>query len=65
MGDDAWLPPKQRPPDYRGSLDNDDKAWNKANDDTKDWVKEWKKNCCIKCKSKFEWVQKGVGPCAP
>jgi hypothetical protein len=65
MGDDAWLPPEQRSPGYNGSPDNDDTAWNKANEDTKDWLKEWKKNCCIKCKTKCEWVPKSVGPCAP
>lgn len=64
-GPDEWLPPDQRGPDYNGSPDNDDKAWAEANKETKDQLKLWERDCCIKCWTECEWVPKSTGLCAP
>jgi RHS repeat-associated protein len=43
--------------------DNDPDAFDKASQNTKDWLDAWNRNCCIKDCSDCEWVSREVGPC--
>ena len=45
--------------------DEDAKAWETAENETKNYIKSWTDNCCLACpKSECKWVLKSSGKCA-
>jgi RHS repeat-associated protein len=45
--------------------DEDNEAWDKAEKETKKWIKNWDANCCLGCPKKdCKWIKKSERKCA-
>ena len=45
--------------------DEDNNAWDKADEETKEWIKKWNAACCLACpKKNCKWIKKKEGECA-
>ena len=45
--------------------DEDNNAWDKADEETKEWIKKWNAACCLACPKKdCKWIKKKEGKCA-